>query len=849
MGTIDDIQFLLENSVEESYLFIVDSDTRDRSLYPEPNMYAVQFDSPFQNVVGIDIIDGTIPRTQYAVDTVCKRLCLDYGKGPMTIDVTAGDHTDSSLVSDINSKLSALPGCTVSARSVSTPPELKNLITFTAPNIPFHIFADERSTIKPVIGFDEYAAKHRYLGNRFACRDPVHAPAVYSSVAKDPIPASTFPTQDAADTVIPFADPSAPTVPRLVGIRFSPEQSGLIDRITLAFNIVALSAGAVSFYLASDDEVESAPGAPLCPPTSVAAQEFGDHGLTTLQFQTEMGLTVGKNAWLVVSARGPADGLYAGSSGNALVKASSDGGASWNGWTSGGWNPLMNVQVTQSTQTIIGPGILNLVGDSYCMLLGASGTAWRSAYLSSNLTVGGSITGSNGLTLPGQYTCSLSVAFDTVANGVKDVATFTCTSSTSGQISFDISVILSQANTSTTKRYLISTGYNVTTGAWQRCIPLSVYSSTQTTDNYELQMQSTTAPAIIKFRLVHSVNSLASTPTVNITATYAQNDAPTFANTVGNAQYTNASWATYGFVSSAALTQVGGQVGVGTLAPSAKFHVSGGSAQFDSNVTVASTMSCSGPISVPKSDPGYISYTNYQSFSAPPSSNTNGDIYGYGQWVNGTSRAVIAGFSTSAANFNVSKPSGTNFTGFTDMLRVVSSNGNVGINNTSPTNRLDVGGTLHATGTVTFDINMTVSGTTSIGNLTSSNITTTGLVTLSSPDQDKIIFTNVASGSKIRHNAGWTLGYYAGQSNASSGSHQWNTETATGWVNQMTLAGSNLSVVGNITASNAITTSNLSATGTVTLPDGSLPTSVISGLGAFGGSDITTTGNLTAGVP
>jgi hypothetical protein len=368
MGTIDDVQFLRDNSVEESYLFIVDSDTRDRRIYPEPNLYAVQFDSPFQNVIGIDIIDGTIPRTQYAVDTVCNRLCIDYGKGPMTIDVTTGDHTDTSLISDINSKLSALPGCTVSARSVSTPPELKNLITFTAPNIPFHIFADERSTIKPVIGFDEYAANHRYLGSRFSCRDPVHAPATYSSIAKDMIPASTFSTQDAADTVIPFADPSSPTVPRLVGIRFGPEQSGLIDRITLAFNVVAPSAGAVTFYLAADDEVESAPGAPLCPPTPVAAQEFGDHGLTTLRFQTEIGLTVGRNAWLVVSAREPSDGLYAGSSGNALVKASSDGGASWGGWTSGGWNPLMNVQVTQSTQTIIGPGILNLVGDSYCIL-------------------------------------------------------------------------------------------------------------------------------------------------------------------------------------------------------------------------------------------------------------------------------------------------------------------------------------------------------------------------------------------------------------------------------------------------------------------------------------------------
>jgi hypothetical protein len=217
--------------------------------------------------------------------------------------------------------------------------------------------------------------------------------------------------------------------------------------------------------------------------------------------------------------------------------------------------------------------------------LGASATAWRSAFFSSNLTVGGAITGSNSLTLPGQYTCSLQPSFDTTANGVKDLATFTSTAG-SGHISFDISVILSQTGTAVTKRYLLTTGYNATSSSWQRCVPVSAHVYAGVTDNYELQMQSSLAPTAIKFRLVHSINTIASTSTVNINANYAQNDVPVFASLTGNAQYTDASWATYGFVSSTALTQVGGQIGVGTLAPSAKFHVAGGSAQFDSNVTV-----------------------------------------------------------------------------------------------------------------------------------------------------------------------------------------------------------------------------------------------------------------------
>jgi fibronectin-binding autotransporter adhesin len=286
--------------------------------------------------------------------------------------------------------------------------------------------------------------------------------------------------------------------------------------------------------------------------------------------------------------------------------------------------------------------------------LGSSTSNWRSAFLSSNLTVGGAITSTGAMTLRGTYVCSLPATFDTAANGVKDIATFTCTSTTSGQISFDISMILSQGSTSSTKRYIVSTGYNITNALWQRCIPISVHTSSSTTDSYELQMQSTAVPATIKFRLVHSVNTIASTPTVNITATYAQNDVPTFASLTGTAQYTDASWATYGFVSSTALTQVGGQVGVGTLAPSAKFHVSGGSAQFDSNVTVASALSTSnltatGTVTLPSNS---ITSANISGVDA--SKITTG-IFGVGSF--GTSVTVS---SSNNPNFMLASSATTN---------------------------------------------------------------------------------------------------------------------------------------------------------------------------------------------
>ena len=36
---------------------------------PDPNNYVVEFSTPFKNIIGMEIIDASIPRTMYNVDT------------------------------------------------------------------------------------------------------------------------------------------------------------------------------------------------------------------------------------------------------------------------------------------------------------------------------------------------------------------------------------------------------------------------------------------------------------------------------------------------------------------------------------------------------------------------------------------------------------------------------------------------------------------------------------------------------------------------------------------------------------------------------------------------------------
>ena len=66
--TIDDIDYLKENSYQDSSIIFVDSGLRDYNQWPTPSEYSITFDQPFKNVYSIEILDATVPTTMYNVD-------------------------------------------------------------------------------------------------------------------------------------------------------------------------------------------------------------------------------------------------------------------------------------------------------------------------------------------------------------------------------------------------------------------------------------------------------------------------------------------------------------------------------------------------------------------------------------------------------------------------------------------------------------------------------------------------------------------------------------------------------------------------------------------------------------
>lgn len=65
---VEDIDFLAKNSEKDGHLVFIDSSLRNKATHPYPAEYEVRFTEPYQNVIGIEILDSMIPSTMYTID-------------------------------------------------------------------------------------------------------------------------------------------------------------------------------------------------------------------------------------------------------------------------------------------------------------------------------------------------------------------------------------------------------------------------------------------------------------------------------------------------------------------------------------------------------------------------------------------------------------------------------------------------------------------------------------------------------------------------------------------------------------------------------------------------------------
>ena len=191
--SIEDIDFLKKNSIKEDYLFIVDSKNRDYLRFPDPNYYEVLLNVPLKNVIGINVMDASIPRTMYSVDKYNNSFffyiansstdpLVSNGLDPLNtnmsiftkLEINPGNYTIQTFLLNFNNLMNAKAqedpvniSAPIQIINYSNPPELTNKITFTCKK-PF-ILNMYDSTLAETLGFslnikkDDDNIKYKYI--------------------------------------------------------------------------------------------------------------------------------------------------------------------------------------------------------------------------------------------------------------------------------------------------------------------------------------------------------------------------------------------------------------------------------------------------------------------------------------------------------------------------------------------------------------------------------------------------------------------------------------------------------------------------------------------------------------
>ena len=110
--TIEDIDYLKENSINESVVLLIDSSKRDKDIYPDPSNFGIVLDEPICFVYGLQILDTTIPRTMFMMETHNNTLMFKFGfnisnkSGYQEIQFKSQDYASAdSFVNNINEQM------------------------------------------------------------------------------------------------------------------------------------------------------------------------------------------------------------------------------------------------------------------------------------------------------------------------------------------------------------------------------------------------------------------------------------------------------------------------------------------------------------------------------------------------------------------------------------------------------------------------------------------------------------------------------------------------------------------------------------------------------------------------
>jgi hypothetical protein len=183
--SIEDINFLKKQSIRQSYTFLVDSSSRDRRIFPYPSEYSIDFQTPFKYVIGMELLDASIPKTMYNIDENNNKIYFYIIENEETniiepvinekqeyiydtslfsmIEIPPGDYTSKTLVEKIRV---AFTDYDINILSYSLPIDLTNRIYFQSSKS--FILDMKQSTMAEVLGFDLYTVDNEKNASNYS---------------------------------------------------------------------------------------------------------------------------------------------------------------------------------------------------------------------------------------------------------------------------------------------------------------------------------------------------------------------------------------------------------------------------------------------------------------------------------------------------------------------------------------------------------------------------------------------------------------------------------------------------------------------------------------------------------
>ena len=402
---IEDVDYLKQNSIKQSYIFLSDSAERNRVAYPTPSEYVLNFSQPFTNVIGLEVIDASIPRTMYNVDVINNKVAFYiYKVAPGTdatpgtdaapaadaappqfkvTEVDIGEYTIQTLLPKLTEALhmhpgddSSLPEVTITAESLSNPSDVRSTVRFTCP-YPFALNMPQNGTLgtgwmSETLGFDllPSIAESRVTPLKRRYEAPWTEGTIFKSVDLDPDVAlgterTVFEGPRGVIRNIRFTSPT-----KKISQKFTVDANGYLTGIFVAFSSALSdvpSATTVHFAITTGATAPSASATALA--SGTIAISYIDGGLSdaTMPALTQPVLLVpGVTYWLVLTCTDSNIGVFyndvIGEAGGLLIGEQGIDTADVT------YHMAARVVVSDPYHSIIAPGIFSLVGPRFLLI-------------------------------------------------------------------------------------------------------------------------------------------------------------------------------------------------------------------------------------------------------------------------------------------------------------------------------------------------------------------------------------------------------------------------------------------------------------------------------------------------